>query len=212
MKTPILHAVFNMKELDEGVDENSYFVYFLRKSLLPVRKCEFIARNFFFFIFNSNTLAIMETFEEALSNMPDYFVMGTMRGSFIQKLLILSESILRPLLDLQMRVPMINEKTGIESAIEIDEMEEKIGLIDFSRPSDYRTKAIEAKNAVIHLGDGDSRLSGTSRLSTVATSMESLKTGNTPYEGKGRYIYHYISTKVGNLGRPKAQGVLSFLA
>jgi dynein heavy chain len=126
----------------------------------------------------------METFEEAMTDMPDHFVMGTMRGSFIHKLLTMSESILRPALNLQMRVPIINEKNVIESAIEIDETEQKIGLIDFSRPSDYRMKAIEAKSAAINVGDVDSHLSGTSRLSTVATSIESLKTGNTPYEGK----------------------------
>lgn len=126
----------------------------------------------------------METLEEALTDMPDHFVMGTLRGSFIHKLLTMSESILRPTLNLQMRVPIINEKNVIESAIEIDETEQKIGLIDFSRPSDYRMKAIEAKSAAINIGDADSHLSGTSRLSTVATSIESLKTGNTPYEGK----------------------------
>lgn len=126
----------------------------------------------------------METFEEALTDMPDHFVMGTLRGSFIHKLLTMSENILRPSLNLQMRVPIINEKNVIESAIEIDETEQKIGLIDFSRPSDYRMKAIEAKSAAINIGDADSHLSGTSRLSTVATSIESLKTGNTPYEGK----------------------------
>lgn len=126
----------------------------------------------------------METFEEALTDMPDYFLMGTLRGSFIHKLLTMSENILRPSLNLQMRVPTINEKNAIESAVEIDETEQKIGLIDFSRPSDYRMKAIEAKSAAINIGDVDSHLSGTSRLSTVATSIESLKTGNTPYEGK----------------------------
>ena len=119
-----------------------------------------------------------------MTDMPDHFVMGTMRGSFIHKLLTTSESILRPALNLQMRVPIINEKNAIESAVEIDETEQKIGLIDFSRPSDYRMKAIEAKSAAINIGDVDSHLSGTSRLSTVATSIESLKTGNTPYEGK----------------------------
>lgn len=117
--------------------------------------------------------------------MPDLFITGTMRGSFIHKLLNLSESVIRPVLNLQMRVPMINEKNVIEGTMEsADETEQKIGLIDFSRPSDYRIKAIEAKSAAINVGDDTSHLSGTSRLSTVATSIESLKTGNTPYEGK----------------------------
>lgn len=129
-------------------------------------------------------LANIETFEEAMIDMPDYFLTGTLRGSFIHKLLTLSENVLRPSLNLQLRVPIISEKNVIENAVEIDETEQKIGLIDFSRPSDYRMKAIEAKSAAINVGDADSHLSGTSRLSTVATSIESLKTGNTPYEGK----------------------------
>ena len=127
----------------------------------------------------------MESFDDAMSDMPDYFVMGTMSGSFIHKLMTQSRNILRQLVALQMRIPIINEKNDVQMAMETSEgHEEKIGLIDFSRPSDYRIKAIEAKNAGINVGDDTSHLSGTSRLSTVATSTESLlKTGNTPYEG-----------------------------
>lgn len=160
-KTPILHAVFNMKELEE-VEHKSYFVYFIRKSLLPI--------------------STMESLEDAMTDMPDHFIMGTFRGSFLHKLLYLSKNILRNLFTLQMRVPSINDKNDAMEAT--DEGEQKIGLIDFSRPSDYRMKAIEAKNSGINIGDDTSHLSGTSRLSTVATSIESLKTGNTPYEGK----------------------------
>lgn len=131
-------------------------------------------------------IAFIENFDDAMNEMPDHFLMGTVRGSFTNKILKLSENIIKPVLNLQLRVPIINEKNIIESAVEsADDTERKIGLIDFSRPSDYRIKAIEAKSAAINVGDDDtSHLSGTSRLSTVATSIESLKTGNTPYEGK----------------------------
>jgi dynein heavy chain, axonemal len=117
-----------------------------------------------------------------MTEMPDHFLMGTMRGSFIHKLQTLGENIVRPILSLQMRVPAINERSL--SALESVEVnEQKIGLIDFSRPSDYRIKAIEAKSAAINVGDDISHLSGTSRLSTVE-SIESVRPGNTPYEGK----------------------------
>lgn len=153
-----------MKELEE-VEHKSYFVYFIRKSLLPIDT--------------------IESLEDSLADMPDHFIMGTFRGSFMHKLLYLSRNILQNVFTLQMRVPTIIEKNDIHCAMEAtEESEQKIGLIDFSRPSDYRMKAIEAKNSGIFIGDDASHLSGTSRLSTVATSIESLKTGNTPYEGK----------------------------
>lgn len=134
-----------------------------------------------------------------MSDMPDHFIMGTMRGSFIHKLLVLSENILRPVISLQMRVPTINEKNDIQPTMDraVDDDEEKIGLIDFSRPSDYRMKAIEAKNSGINAFDDASHLSGTSRLSTVATSTESLKiTGITPYEGKDFSSFRFLSPPV----------------
>lgn len=120
-----------------------------------------------------------------MTEMPDHFLMGTMRGSFIHKLQTLAENIVRPILGLQMRVPTINEKS-LSTLESVEEDEQKIGLIDFSRPSDYRIKAIEAKSAAINVGDDDtSHLSGTSRLSTVE-SIDSVRPGNTPYEGKIR--------------------------
>jgi hypothetical protein len=130
--------------------------------------------------------AFIDNYDDAMSEMSDNFIMGTLRGSFIHKLLSLTESILRQMFNFQMRVPAINDKNVIEAAMETEKCEEKIGLIDFSRPSDYRMKAIEARNAGIYTADDVSHLSGTSRLSTVATSIDSLKTGNqnTPYEGK----------------------------
>lgn len=130
-------------------------------------------------------VASIDSFDEAMSDMSEQFIIGTMRGSFIHKLSSLSESIMRQILNLQLRMPTIHEKNVIETTMETDDTDDKI--IDFSRPSDYRMKAIEAK----HLGvrsviDNASHLSGTSRMSTVgtATSIESLKTGVTPYEGK----------------------------
>lgn len=92
---------------------------------------------------------------------------------------------MKQILNLQLRVPTIHEKNVIETTMEADDADDKI--IDFSRPSDYRMKAIEARQLGITVGGDDaSHLSGTSRMSTVgtATSTESLKTGNTPYEGK----------------------------
>jgi hypothetical protein len=128
----------------------------------------------------------MDCLDDATADMPDHFIMGTMSGSFIHKLVSQSRSVLREIVSLQMRVPMINEKNDIHASEMSDGGEPKIGLIDFSRPSDYRIKAIEAKSAAIAAGDDASHLSGTSRLSTLATSNESLKTGVAyePYEGE----------------------------
>lgn len=120
-----------------------------------------------------------------MSDMPEQFIIGSMKGSYIHQLSSLIEDIMKPILNLQLRVPTIHEKNVIETSMEADESNDKI--IDFSRPSDYRMKAIEATQLGVSVGDDASHLSGTSRMSTVgtATSTESLaKTGNTPYEGK----------------------------
>ena len=85
---------------------------------------------------------------------------------------------------------MTHEKHAIEQPTKIDQMDDepKIGLIDFSRPSDYRLKAIEAKNSGFNSKGDDSHLSCTSKLSTIGTSSggsgsSTAKSGNTPYEG-----------------------------
>lgn len=131
------------------------------------------------------SLAPIDNLEDALSDMSDYFIVGTMRGSFIHKLTTIAEYILKQSVYLQLRVPIIHEKNVIESTIDQEESEEKIGLIDFSRPSDFRLKAIEAKNSGYSIGDEVSHLSGTSKLSTVGTSLSSVSSSrkNTPYEG-----------------------------
>lgn len=125
--------------------------------------------------------ATIDNYDDALSDMSEQFIFGTMKGSFIHKFSSLSETIMSQILNLQLRVPTINEKSVIATKTETDDTDDKV--IDFSRPSDYRMKAIEAK----HLGViSTDEVSATSRMSTLgtATSIESLKTGNTAYEGE----------------------------
>lgn len=125
--------------------------------------------------------AIIDHFDDAMSDTSEHFVIGTVRGSFIHELSSLSETIMTQILNLQLRVPMIHEKSVIEETpAEADDKYNKI--IDLSRPSDYRMKAIEAKHSGVGVRSDDaSRLSGTSRMSTVGTvtSVESA-----PYEGE----------------------------
>jgi hypothetical protein len=123
-----------------------------------------------------------------MSDLAEQFVIGTMRGSFIHKLSSLSENIIANILNLQLRVPMLHEKNAIEPTVEADD-DKYNKIIDLSRPSDYRMKAIEAKQFSAGLiGDDESHVSGTSRMSTVgtATSSDSVKPG-TPYEGKRNF-------------------------
>lgn len=94
---------------------------------------------------------------------------------------------MRQILNLQLRVPMIHEKNVIETTSDMEEKDASDKHIDFSRPSDYRMKAIEAKHSGVGVsGDDASHLSGMSRMSTVgtATSTESVRAGTTPYEGE----------------------------
>lgn len=137
------------------------------------------------FSFSSLPSAPIDNFDDAMSDMLEQFIIGTMRGSFIHKLSSLSESIMRQILNLQLQVPTIHEKNVVESTMEVDDDKHET-IIDFSRPSDYRMKAIEATHMGVSLsGDDVSHLSGTSRMSTVepATTTDS-KPGNTSYEGE----------------------------
>lgn len=118
-------------------------------------------------------------------SMAEQFIIGTMRGSFIHELSSLSENIMRQILNLQLRVPMIHGKNVVESSSDEEETTKNDKLIDFSRPSDYRMQVLEAT----HLGvtsDDVMNVSVSSRMSTVetATSTDSIKTGTTPYEGE----------------------------
>lgn len=117
---------------------------------------------------------------------------------------------MRQILNLQMRVPTIHEKNVIETKMEVGELDDK--AIDFSRPSDYRMRTIEAKRSGVNIsGDDASNRSGTTRVSTVGTetSAESIKAGTTPYEGKmlincsmkklfALLEFHFISNKKKN--------------
>jgi len=105
------------------------------------------------------TTATIDEFDDATAIMPDYFAIGTMKGSFIHKLSSISERIMKQILHMQLRVPKLNENQVTESSTDAaaaldgdgdddDDEEKKEALIDFSRPSDYRTKAIEAKHTL----------------------------------------------------------------
>lgn len=105
--------------------------------------------------------------------------------------------------DFQLRVPLTHEKNAIEQPPKMDPMdtEPKIGLIDFSRPSDFRMRAIEAKNLGFNSKGDDSHLSCTSKLSTIGTSSadsasSTAKSGNTPYEGLNYLIKQFASPQL----------------
>lgn len=127
-------------------------------------------------------LALIDNYDDALSDMSEQFIFGTMKGSFIHKLSSLSETIMSQILNLQLRVPTINEKNAIGTTTEIDDTDEKV--IDFSRPSDYRMKAIEAKHLGTKFASYIDDALGTSRMSTVETETSTESIGNTAYEGE----------------------------
>lgn len=146
---------------------------------------------------------IIDDMDEATAIMPEYFTIGTMKGSFIHKLSSISASIIKQILLSQMRVPVINEKqvtSGMSSDAVVDDDDDvrKEALIDFSRPSDYRTKAIEAKHSIELTKIEEARIA--SRLSTFeSTSIESARNENTPYEGKLENLSSFHSTNISTL-------------
>lgn len=117
-----------------------------------------------------------------MSEMSEQFVIGTMKGSFIHKLSPMFNGVMKQILNHQLLVPIIHEKNVLEmTTTESDDNSNN--TIDFSRPTDYRMKVIEAEQTRSSLAE--SRLSGPSRVSTRGTaSSESIKAEGTPYEGK----------------------------
>jgi hypothetical protein len=126
----------------------------------------------------------IDNFEESMFNLEEQFIIGTLKGSFLHKLADLFEVIVSQVLQHQLRLPIIHDKSVVGTTVQQEDKYEKI--IDLSRPSDYRMRAIEAKNLSANAtSDDGSHASGASRMSTVATvtSSDSVK-ACTPYEGE----------------------------
>lgn len=127
-------------------------------------------------------LAPIDSLETAMSEMSEQFVIGTMKGSFIHKLSPMFDGVMKQILNHQLLVPIIHEKNVLEMTT-ADSDDNSNNTIDFSRPTDYRMKVIEAEQTRASLDE--SRMSGPSRVSTRGTaSSESIKAEVTPYEGK----------------------------
>lgn len=115
-----------------------------------------------------------------MTEMSEQFIIGTMKGSFIHKLSPMFDGVMKQILNHQLLVPIIHEKNVLEmTTAESDDNSNN--TIDFSRPTDYRMKVIEAEQTSLE----EARVSGPSRVSTRGTaSSESIKAEVTPYEGK----------------------------
>lgn len=127
-----------------------------------------------------------ERIEEAMSEMTQLFSIGSIKGSFMHTLADLTMTTLKSSVDLQLRlpVPRENEKFEFMQGQGDGEPDEKIGLIDFSKPSDFRLKSITANYSGFPNGDD---LNHSGKRSTIDMTSQSsavtTKTGNSPYEG-----------------------------
>lgn len=68
----------------------------------------------------------------------EHFIFGSTKGSSIHKLSPMFDGVVKMVLNNQILLPITSEKNVLHM--------KNTQAIDFSRPSDYRIKAIEAKN------------------------------------------------------------------
>lgn len=89
------------------------------------------------------------------------------------------DGVMKQILSHQLLVPIIHEKNVLN--VSADSGEKSNNAIDFSRPSDYRTKAIKAEQ--MKAPSGGESAQGPSQMSTRGTES-SMNAENTPGEGK----------------------------
>lgn len=123
--------------------------------------------------------------------MPELCLVGSIKGSYLHNFAELCQSIVNPLSHFQLRIPTNNHQKKLEVNVSHDISEENYGMVDFSRPSDFRLKAIEA-NYSTHFHDDNSNANRKSSSSKThsPSPLTTTKTGNTPYEGNANFIFH----------------------
>ncbi|XP_050088792.1 dynein axonemal heavy chain 10 [Anopheles aquasalis] len=131
IKTPIVHVCFGIIP-EEKIDPNIRYVYLVRRHCTPI--------------------GTFQNLEDCVAEMPRKVIIGCIRGNLIHNAKEMLERIYKPGVEFQFREPDTHRPKPEKSA-NVDEEEQttrassriSVGLIDYSRPSDFRMKAIQAK-------------------------------------------------------------------
>ncbi|XP_062558011.1 dynein axonemal heavy chain 10 isoform X2 [Armigeres subalbatus] len=169
IKTPIVHVCFGYIPEDK-LDPSLRYVYVIRRFSAPID------------YFNS--------YEECCSEMPYYTLMGCIRGTMVDNAKTLLEQIYKPAVQYQFREPNVEraklEKPEVEEDSSRAGSRASVALIDYSKPSDFRMKAIQARSAG-HRAMGEEsnlELSSGQSLSETPSSESNLKASEATLESE----------------------------
>uniref|UniRef100_A0A182TQL6 AAA+ ATPase domain-containing protein n=1 Tax=Anopheles melas TaxID=34690 RepID=A0A182TQL6_9DIPT len=140
IKTPIVHICFGIIP-EEKIDPNVRYVYMVRRLCTPIGAYE----------------GAFQNLEDCVAEMPRKVIVGCIRGNLIHNAKEMLERIYRPGVEFQFHEPN-TKRPKPEKSVSVEEQDEaaaaggdrsasrtSVGLIDYTRPSDFRMKAMQAK-------------------------------------------------------------------
>ncbi|XP_055618804.1 dynein axonemal heavy chain 10 isoform X2 [Toxorhynchites rutilus septentrionalis] len=159
IKTPIVHVCFGFLPEDKH-DPALRYVYVARRYDTPIET--------------------FSAYDDCCAEMPSYIVVGCMTGTVIHNAKQLLVRMYQTAIDFQFREPNVErrkpDKEDIDTERERSTSRASIGLIDYSKPSDFRMKALHAEKAArrITVDDSQQELSGGQSLSETPSSESNL--------------------------------------
>uniref|UniRef100_A0A182Q9M3 Dynein heavy chain tail domain-containing protein n=1 Tax=Anopheles farauti TaxID=69004 RepID=A0A182Q9M3_9DIPT len=155
IKTPIVHICFGIIP-EEKIDPNVRYVYMVRRLCTPIGMFPAGAttvRQSSYPTCLQFDLGTFQNLEDCVAEMPRKVIVGCIRGNLIHNAKEMLERIYRPGVEYQFREPDTRrpkpEKSTSgdedEPAVVRSSSRISVGLIDYSRPSDFRMKAMQAK-------------------------------------------------------------------
>uniref|UniRef100_A0A182Y3M8 Dynein heavy chain tail domain-containing protein n=1 Tax=Anopheles stephensi TaxID=30069 RepID=A0A182Y3M8_ANOST len=159
IKTPIVHICFGIIP-EEKIDPNVRYVYMVRRLCTPI--------------------GTFQNLEDCIAEMPRKVIVGCIRGNLIHNAKEMLERIYRPGVEFQFHEPDTKRPKPEKSPASADEDDPSgvgrsssrasVGLIDYTRPSDFRMKAMQAKKLTPSMAmREESALENSSRQSLADT-------------------------------------------
>lgn len=126
IKTPLLHCDFGVLDPNK-IDSRASYIFIMRNT--------------------SAKITDYDTREECQAELPKRFIYGTIKGHAMQTASDLLELIYKEAVEYQFQEPKIMEESQAvrSNALEESRSGHSINIMDFSRPSDFRKKAVKAK-------------------------------------------------------------------
>lgn len=161
IKTPVLLIEFGIKA-PEQLDSATNYFYAIRRHEQPVDT--------------------YDTLDDCFAEMPFKILFGTTHGTMIHGLKLSIEKIYQPAVEFQFRIPKIDSAERYDVKIDAPSIESRlpkgIQIMDFSRPSDFRSIAVKAKKSGFQATGDDSHLGARERRPSMSLtpSGESIRT------------------------------------